>query len=151
MRNIALIIFLFIFTLGFSQEETPNPLLTEDIEAQRKWVDSIYNAMSPKERVGQLFMVQAFSNKGFKHENQISAMIQNHHIGGVIYSKGGPTRQIKLDNNLQSLSNVPLMIGVGAEWGLSMRFDCSYACPWNMTLGAVTNNNLIEQAGNQIF
>ncbi|WP_375235735.1 glycoside hydrolase family 3 N-terminal domain-containing protein [Winogradskyella sp.] len=150
MRNITLIIFSFIFTLGFSQDETPNPLLTEDIEAQQKWVDSIYNAMTPKERVGQLFMIQAFSNKGFKHENQISAMIQNYHIGGVIYSKGGPTRQIKLDNNLQSLSKVPLLIGMDAEWGLSMRLDSTYAFPWNMTLGAVSDNKLIEQAGYQI-
>ena len=150
MRNIALIIYSFIFTLGFSQDETPNPLLTEDIKAQQKWVDSIYNAMTPKERVGQLFMVQAFSNKGFKHENQISAMIQNYHIGGVIYSKGGPTHQIKLDNNLQSLSKVPLLIGMDAEWGLSMRLDSTYAFPWNMTLGAVSDNKLIEQVGYQI-
>ncbi|ARV08574.1 beta-N-acetylglucosaminidase [Winogradskyella sp. PC-19] len=150
MRNIVFFIFLSIFTLGFSQNETPNPLLTKDIVAQKKWVDSIYNAMTPKERVGQLFMVQAFSNKGFKHENQISALITNHHIGGVIYSKGGPTRQIKLDNNLQSLSKIPLLIGMDAEWGLSMRLDSTYAFPWNMTLGAVSDNKLIEQTGYQI-
>ncbi len=150
MRYIATTILLFLFFIGFSQEETPNPLLTKDIEAQQKWVDSVYNSMTLKERVGQLFMVQAFSNKGFKHENQISALIENYKIGGVIYSKGGPTRQVKLDNNLQSLSNVPLLIGMDAEWGLSMRLDSTYAFPWNMTLGAVSNNNLIEQTGYQI-
>lgn len=150
MRYIATTIFLFLFFIGFSQEETPNPLLTEDIEAQKKWVDSVYDSMTLKERVGQLFMVQAFSNKGFKHENQISALIENYKIGGVIYSKGGPTRQVKLDNNLQSLSKVPLLIGMDAEWGLSMRLDSTYAFPWNMTLGAVSNNTLIEQTGYQI-
>lgn len=150
MRYIAFIIFSLCFTLSFSQEDTPNPLLTSDIEAQQKWVDSIYNNMTLKERVGQLFMVQAFSNKGYKHENEISALITNHHIGGVIYSKGGPSRQIKLDNNLQSLAKVPLLIGMDAEWGLSMRLDSTYAFPWNMTLGAVSNNTLIEQTGYQI-
>lgn len=150
MRHIAFFIFSLCFTLSFSQNETPNPLLTDDIEAQQKWVDSIYNNMTLKERVGQLFMVQAFSNQGFKHENQISALITKHQIGGVIYSKGGPTRQIKLDNNLQSLSKVPLLIGMDAEWGLSMRLDSTYAFPWNMTLGAVSNNKLVEQTGYQI-
>ncbi|SHH62304.1 glycoside hydrolase family 3 N-terminal domain-containing protein [Winogradskyella jejuensis] len=150
MQRIAIIIFLFFLSYSFSQEETPNPLLTEDIEAQQKWVDSIYEGMTLKERVGQLFMVQAFSNKGYKHENEISALITKHHIGGVIYSKGGPTRQVKLDNNLQSLSKVPLLIGMDAEWGLSMRLDSTYAFPWNMTLGAISNNKLIEQTGYQI-
>ena len=149
-KNFALIILLALSYIGFSQDETPNPLLTEDAEAQMKWVDSIYNGMSVKERIGQLFMVQAFSNKGFKHENEISALITKHKIGGIIYSKGTAEAQIKLDNNLQSLSQVPLLIGMDAEWGLSMRLDETYAFPWNMTLGAVSDEKLIEQTGYQI-
>ena len=37
-----------------------------------------------------------------------------------------------------------------AEWGLSMRLDSTYAFPWNMTLGAVKNLDLIRQTGVQI-
>ncbi len=37
-----------------------------------------------------------------------------------------------------------------AEWGLSMRLDSTYAFPWNMTLGAIKDNKLIEQTGRQI-
>ncbi|RNC87319.1 MAG: beta-N-acetylglucosaminidase [Winogradskyella sp.] len=150
MQRIALIIFSCFYLLGFSQEETPNPLLSKDVEAQQKWVDSLYHSMTLKERIGQLFMVQAFSNKGFKHENEIAALIKNHNIGGVIYSKGGPTRQVKMDNNLQSEAKIPLLIGMDAEWGLSMRLDSTYAFPWNMTLGAVANDRLIEKTGYQI-
>ena len=150
MQRIFLIIFLFFFSLGFAQDETPNPLLTEDIEAQQKWVDSIYNSMTVKERIGQLFMVQAFSNKGFKHENEIAALVKQYGIGGVIYSKGGPTRQVKMNNNLQSESKIPLLIGMDAEWGLSMRLDSTYAFPWNMTLGAISDNKLVEKTGYQI-
>ena len=146
----AFIIAILISFLSFSQNEMPNPLLAKNIDAQKKWVDSIYNNMTVKERIGQLFMVQAFSNKGFKHENEISALITNYHIGGIIYSKGNAKRQIELDNNLQSLSKVPLLVGMDAEWGLSMRLENSYAFPWNMTLGAVSNTKLIEQTGYQI-
>ncbi|MBT8245918.1 MAG: serine hydrolase [Winogradskyella sp.] len=150
MRYIVIIIFLLIFSLSFSQEETPNPLLSDNIEVQQKWVDSIYDAMTTKERIGQLFMVQAFSNKGNKHENEIAALVKNYNIGGVIYSKGGPTRQVKMNNNLQSEAKIPLLIGMDAEWGLSMRLDSTYAFPWNMTLGAVSDNALIEKTGYQI-
>ena len=150
MRYFALLLFFISFQISFSQEDTSNPLLSDDVAAQKIWVDSIYNNMSLKERVGQLFMVQAFSNKGIKHENEIAGLIKNYNIGGVIYSKGGPSRQATLNNNLQYASKIPLLIGMDAEWGLSMRLDSTYAFPWNMTLGAVSNNKLVEQTGYQI-
>ena len=59
-RYIYLSLFVFLFQFGFSQQV--DPLLTEDVEAQTKWVDSIYNGMTLKEKVGQLFMVDVFSS-----------------------------------------------------------------------------------------
>ena len=77
-------------------------------------------------------------------------LIKDYHIGGIIYSKGGPVRQAKLNNELQSISKVPLLVSMDAEWGLSMRLDSTFAFPWNMTLGAIKDNKLIEQVGKQI-
>jgi beta-glucosidase-like glycosyl hydrolase/CubicO group peptidase (beta-lactamase class C family) len=37
-----------------------------------------------------------------------------------------------------------------AEWGLSMRLDSTYAFPWNMTLGAIKDDKLVEQTGRYI-
>ncbi|MCB0434009.1 MAG: beta-N-acetylglucosaminidase, partial [Mangrovimonas sp.] len=70
--------------------------------------------------------------------------------GGIIFSKGGPYRQAKLTNTFQEASKVKLLIGMDAEWGLSMRLDSTYAFPWNMTLGAIKDERLIEQTGRQI-
>ena len=137
-------------TVVNAQTNDLDPLATQDIEAQQKWVDSIYNSMTLKEKIGQLFMVQAFSNKDLKHENKIAELIKEHHIGGIIFSKGGPYRQAKLNNSLQHASKIPLLIGMDAEWGLSMRLDSTYAFPWNMTLGAVKDEKLIEKAGKHI-
>ncbi|MFL0352683.1 glycoside hydrolase family 3 N-terminal domain-containing protein [Xanthomarina sp. GH4-25] len=146
-------IFCFLSVLLLTQNlfsQTNNPLLAKDVEAQKKWVDSLYNHMSLEEKVGQLFMVRAFSNQGLAHENTISQMITNYHIGGLIYSTGGPVKQAKLNNLYQKTSKTPLLIGMDAEWGLGMRLDSTYAFPWNMTLGAVKDNQLIEQVGRQI-
>jgi beta-glucosidase-like glycosyl hydrolase/CubicO group peptidase (beta-lactamase class C family) len=37
-----------------------------------------------------------------------------------------------------------------AEWGLAMRLDSTYAFPWNMTLGAITDSTIVEKVGHQI-
>ncbi|WP_232517324.1 MULTISPECIES: glycoside hydrolase family 3 N-terminal domain-containing protein [Aquimarina] len=141
-------IVLFITISAYSQFQ--NPLITEDEDAQRRWVDSVYSKMTLKEKVGQLFMVDVFSSKPKKDTDKIKKLIEEYHIGGVIFSKGGPNRQAKLNNEYQELSKVPLLIGMDAEWGLAMRLDSTQAFPWNMTLGAIQNNDLIEETGRQI-
>jgi beta-N-acetylhexosaminidase len=139
----------FIFHLGYSQN-IKDPLISVDSIAQRKWVDSTYNTLTLKEKVGQLYTVQVFSNQDKASKNTIVKLIKDYQIGGVIYSNGGPVRQAKLDNELQSYSKIPMLVSMDAEWGLSMRLDSTFAFPWNMTLGAIKDNKLIEQTGRQI-
>ncbi|WP_178988831.1 glycoside hydrolase family 3 N-terminal domain-containing protein [Winogradskyella schleiferi] len=150
MRYFALFLICSYFQVSFAQNYTEKPLQTKDSIQQQKWVNNLYNSMSLEEKIGQLFMVQVFSNQGRAHENDIAKLITEQHIGGLIYSKGGPIRQAKLNNELQAASKIPLLIGMDAEWGLSMRLDSTYAFPWNMTLGAISDNKLVEQAGRQI-
>ncbi len=115
--------------------------------AQEKWVDSMYNQLTFDERLGQLFMVAAYSNKDTTHVKSIEKLIKESKIGGLIFFQGGPIRQSKLTNRFQSLSRTPLFIGIDAEWGLSMRLDSTYRYPWNMTLGAIRDTKLIEKVG----
>ncbi len=150
MRQIILLFFYFFSILSIVGQTTKNPLLTEDAEFQKKWVDSVYSSFTLAEKVGQLYMVQVMSNQDKATKNKIINLIKDHHIGGVIYSNGGPNRQARLNNELQSFSKTPLLIGMDAEWGLSMRLDSTYAFPWNMTLGAIKDNKLVEQTGRQI-
>src|SRR5699024_4099584 len=122
----------------------------DDVDNQIQWVDSIYNYMSLEERIGQLYMVDVFSQASKATTDKIKEYIRDYHIGGVIFSKGGPHRQAILNNEYQELSKIPLLIGMDAEWGLAMRLDSTFAYPWNMTLGAVQDDKLIEQVGARI-
>ncbi|MFC4818358.1 glycoside hydrolase family 3 N-terminal domain-containing protein [Flavobacterium sp. GCM10023249] len=124
--------------------------LFEDTPSEKKWVDSIYNSLSFDEKLGQLFMVAAYSNKDTVHFNAIDKLVKKYKIGGLIFFQGGPGRQAKLTNRFQASSKVPLFIGNDAEWGLSMRLDSTYKYPWNMTLGAVQDMKLIEDLGGQM-
>ncbi len=137
-------------TISTIVEKETGPLLIEDYEAQKRWVDSIYNSMTLKEKVGQLFMVHVSSSDPKKETDRIKKLIEDFNIGGVIFSKGGPKQQAKLNNKYQERSKIPLLIGMDAEWGLAMRLDSTQAFPWNMTLGAIQDNTLIEETGRQI-
>lgn len=121
-------------------------------EAENKWVDSIYSQMPLDEKIGQLFMVAAYSNKDkdTAHVNNLDRLIKNYKIGGLIFFQGGPVRQAKMTNRFQSLAKVPLFIGIDAEWGLNMRIDSTFKFPWNSTLGAVRDLKLIEKVGEQM-
>jgi len=137
-----LLIFLLFSSFVFGQKKSNLP--------QNQWVDSVYNQLSFEERVGQLFMVAAYSNKNEAHNKSIDELVEKYKIGGLIFFQGGPVRQAKLTNRYQAKAKVPLFIGIDAEWGLSMRLDSTYRYPWNMTLGAVKDYNLIEQMGKQM-
>ena len=126
------------------------PTLFDLAPEGNKWVDSVYNTLALEEKFGQLFMVAAYSNKDFAHYNAIDKLIQENKIGGLIFFQGGPVRQAKLTNRFQSKSKIPLFIGIDAEWGLGMRLDSTYRYPWNMTLGAIQDMNLLEKVGVQM-
>jgi beta-glucosidase-like glycosyl hydrolase/CubicO group peptidase (beta-lactamase class C family) len=150
MKNLLFTsIFVLLTYAAFSQDR--NPLIVKkDFQNQKKWVDSIFDNMTLEEKMGQLFMVDIFSSDPKSKTDKIKDLITNYHIGGVIFSKGGPVRQAKLNNEFQNLAKVPLMIGMDAEWGLAMRLDSTYAFPWNMTLGAITDNKIVEKIGRRI-
>ncbi|WP_299886669.1 glycoside hydrolase family 3 N-terminal domain-containing protein [uncultured Lacinutrix sp.] len=150
MRKLLFLLTFILVSTSLHAQETTNPLLAKNVVSQKKWVDSIYNSLTLKDKIAQLYMVQVFSNQTAKEKEKVTRLIKEHHIGGIIYSKGGPVRQAKLNNELQSASKIPLLIGMDAEWGLSMRLDSTYSFPWNMTLGAIKNEQLIEQTGRQL-
>lgn len=137
-----ILIFILFSVISFSQKKSNL--------SQEAWVDSVYNQLSFDEKVGQLFMVAAYSNKDEAHNKSIDKLVEENKIGGLIFFQGGPVRQAKLTNRYQAKSKVPMFIGIDAEWGLSMRLDSTYRYPWNMTLGAVQDMKLIEKAGNQM-
>ncbi|MDC6389791.1 glycoside hydrolase family 3 N-terminal domain-containing protein [Maribacter sp. PR1] len=145
-------LFLRIFFFLFSSLAlfAQNPLITRDSLAQAEWVNDQYEKMTLEEKVGQLFMVMVASNQNKQDTDKIKELIENEHIGGVIFSKGGPLRQAQLCNDYQALSKVPLLVGMDAEWGLAMRLDSTYAFPWNMTLGAIQDNRIIEKVGHRV-
>lgn len=120
--------------------------------ANMQWVDSVFNTMTLDEKIGQLFMVAAYSDPKQNNEAAVKKLIQDCHIGGVIFFKGSPVRQIQMTNDFQAISKIPLSIAIDGEWGLAMRLDSTVSFPRQLQLGAIDEKNeyLIEDMGEEI-
>lgn len=114
------------------------------------WAEARLAQMSLDEKLGQLFMVAAYSNKGKAHEAEILKLVKEEHVGGLIFFQGGPARQARLTNIYQQGAKTPLMIAMDAEWGLAMRLDSTFKFPWPMTVGATADSSLAYQMGKEI-
>jgi beta-glucosidase-like glycosyl hydrolase/CubicO group peptidase (beta-lactamase class C family) len=145
-----ILLLVLLLNAVFLEAQNTDPLQTSDAISQTKWVDSIMNNLTIDEKIGQLFMAQAYSNKDENHRIFIDRLIEDYHIGGLIFMQGTPEKQAILTNNYQSISKIPLLIGFDGEWGLDMRLKDTYRFPWNMTLGAITDNKLLEDFGTQL-
>ena len=149
MRKIqSIIIFMILFLLNFYHIFAQNKAVF--LSNSTIWADSIMTTLSEEERIAQLFMVAAYSNKGKDHKQIITNLVENYKIGGLMFLQGGPIRQAKLTNFYQSKSKTPLMIAIDAEWGVAMRLDSSLRFPWQITLGAIEDTNLIYEMGMEI-
>ena len=129
--------------LALQQERIDPPFL----DSTNAWVDSVYESLSKDERIAQLFMVRAYSNKDQEHVESILKLIKKYNIGGLCFFQGGPVRQVNLTNLYQATSKTPLMVAQDFEWGLGMRLDSTLSYPRQMMLGAIQDEKLIYQMG----
>jgi len=117
-----------------------------------RWVDSLMRALTPRQRVAQLFMVAAYSNKTRLDEDSVSMLIKDYGVGGLIFFQGGPVRQTRLLNRYQRESQVPLLVAMDGEWGAGMRLDSVLKFPYQMALGAApeADSSLIYDMGREV-
>lgn len=140
----------FALNQAFAFDINKVATLKIDTLKQNIWVDSIMKSLTLRERIAQSFMVSAYSNKDQKHIDEISSLIQNEKIGGLIFFQGGPVRQAKLTNYYQSISKVPIIISIDGEWGLGMRLDSTFSYPRQMMLGAGADSILVYQVASDM-
>ncbi|MDR1555648.1 MAG: serine hydrolase [Tannerellaceae bacterium] len=150
MRERIILFFLCAFNLvGFSQTE-PALYRLADQEKMNQWVDSVFDAMSYDERIGQLFMVIAEPKPDQRNMQKLMQYIDSIKIGGILFSKGIPEVQAEVSNRLQKASRFPLLIALDGEWGLSMRLSGTTRFPRNMPLGAIEDDQLIGLYGEEV-
>ncbi|HPY81143.1 MAG TPA: glycoside hydrolase family 3 N-terminal domain-containing protein, partial [Bacteroidales bacterium] len=116
------------------------------------WAKKELEKMTLEEKIAQLMMIRVYSNKDGKYEQDIIDEIAKFQPGGVCFFQGGPVRQINLTNRLQKVSKIPLLVAIDGEWGPSMRLDSCATFPYQMTIGALAqeDESLIYNMGEEI-
>jgi beta-N-acetylhexosaminidase len=115
--------------------------------SQQEWADSVFKSLSYDERIAQLIVVRAHSNLGPDHVAKVTEDIQKYNVGALCFFQGGPVRQANLTNFYQSIAKTPLMVTIDGEWGLGMRLDSVTKFPYQLTLGALGNADVIYRMG----
>lgn len=116
-------------------------------QKQAAWADSLIATMSLEEKVGQLFIVAAYSNQSESEYAKLDYIIDRYHVGGLIFMQGSPVVQAKLTNRYQKTSKIPLIVSVDGEWGLGMRLKNVINYPRAITLGAIQDKALLHKTG----
>lgn len=141
MYRLGLILTITLYSLFGTLTATPKT------NKQASWIDTTLNHMTLDEKIGQLFMIAAYSNRNESYENKLEELIRKYHVGGLIFFQGEPVRQVNLTNRYQKISKYPLMIGMDAEHGIGWRLKTGMEFPKMLINGAVSNDSLIFQLG----
>ncbi len=111
------------------------------------WVDSVFNSFSEDEKIAQLMIIRAHSNLGPDHIASVTNDIRKYNVGGLIFFQGGPMRQANLTNFYQGIAKTPLIVSIDGEYGIGMRLDSVTKFPYQLTLGAMNDDNLVYRMG----
>ena len=153
MKNVksqSTFLIILLLSLKISAQYQPKNLSKEDLKKANDWVQKTYNSLSQDQKLGQLFIIALYTNKGEDYINNVRNIVVNEQIGGLILMQDDAAKEINLVNEFQTKSKVPLMIGMDAEWGIFQRIATAHKFPWAMTLGAIQDKNLITEMAAKI-
>jgi len=136
----------FIFSAYISEKKIKKSIKLE-ISSEDVWAQKQLSEMTLEEKVGQFFMVSAFSNQGEKHLKEVEDLVINQKVGGVIFFQGERENLKSSITRFQNASKIPLLIGMDAEWGIQMRIFGVERFPYAYTIGAANDLNLSKKMG----
>jgi beta-N-acetylhexosaminidase len=123
-----------------------------------EWAQQTLQKMTLDQKIGQLFMAGAYSNQEDasseameSHQEYAEKLITQYHVGAFVFKKRWEPDTLRAAiEHYQGLSSYPLLTAHDCEWGLSMRMKTAMRFPHNMTLGALSDNQLIYRMGREI-
>ncbi len=143
--NIKYLLLINVVFVFYSSVYAKDPPFLTQINSE--WVDSIISGLSLEEKIAQLMMISTYPNQGDEHISNLKKLIKEHKPGGILVMQGTATNTAKLINELQAVSETPLLIAIDGETGLGFRLENTMSYPYQQALGAVRNNMLLYYMG----
>ncbi len=148
-RLFVVSIFSLLFTCNLSAQT-----YYQQTPASQQWVDSVFNSLTPQQRIAQLMVIRESEMKSgavYFYTDKVDELIRDYNIGAICLFQGGPYAQAGLINHFQQTAQTPLMVCIDGETGLGMRMLDSVAkFPDQLTLGALQDAGIVYQIGKAI-
>lgn len=127
-----------LYSINFSPKKLP-------VVPDPNWAEAQLAQMTLEEKIGQFFMIAAYSGKGETHLKEIETSIQQNNLGGIIWFQGTKENYLSAAQRLQKSSKIPLLYSMDAEWGASMRLTGETRFPYAYSLGAADDPKLTKR------
>ena len=141
---------LYLGAMLISAKAEPSIIQRTGTPQCRQWVDSVYNSLTLRQRVAQLFVPKVSPANISTAKQTISAYVKTLGVGGLLFSKGTIEQYAQLTDYAQSIANVPLIMTLDGEWGPAMRVTGTTRFPYNMSLGAIADEELLYEYGKEV-
>ncbi len=153
IKPVLTLLLLFISVYNSTGKQYILPANKEEISkkaTESEWINQQIETMSLKEKIGQFFMVGAYPSQGSSSKEAVKNLITKYNVGGVIFFKGSANDIAIWSNQFQEASKIPLFVSIDGEWGINMRVKEGIQWPRQLTLGAISDHNLIFKMGQHI-
>lgn len=136
----GLMVALLVTAVVTAQQAKYQPVDRPLSKKEEKWVRDTLKKMTLDEKVGQMFLADAYYSGFWNRENaaykELQHRIADNKVGGILVFRSDVWPTAVLNNRWQELAKTPLLISSDLEMGLGMRFDDT---PWwapNMAVAA---------------
>src|SRR5665647_2975318 len=102
-KTLIFLAILFLGQISYAQVDLEKLL-------HHPWVDSVFNSLTPEQRVGQLVWIDVTAKNNLSKQFKDAELIKKYGIGGIIFFEGDPVTQANLTNFYQSISTTPLLV-----------------------------------------
>ena len=141
--------FAVMFGMAVANAVVPNMMKNVDEKAMNNWVNAQFKKMSQDERIAQLMVIGVSPREKGEKLDSLRNLMTTYNLGGLIFHEMTMNDYVSLYNEFRGLARTPLLMTIDGEWGLGMRLDGVRDFPRSMTLGAITDKNLIYEYGKE--
>ena len=119
-------------------------------EPDKAWVDKTLKTLNLRDKVAQLIKIRVpgrFLHRQSREYLELESQIRRNHVGGVILFAGNIYESAILLNELQRMSQLPLLVAADFERGAAFRIADTTSFPWTMAIGATGAEEFAYQQG----
>lgn len=122
----------------------------DDKDLHSPLIDSLLKTMSLEDMAAQTIILRSKGTPSADYIVQMRQLLSENTYGGVCFFAGTTPDMLTLQQVYKQASRLPLLMSIDGEFGPAMRLTDLKKLPRQQTMGALCNENLVFEAGQEI-